>query len=597
MKYFIIDIEANGLINPTKIHCVVVEDLDTDKVWEFTNQKKFIDWLYWVFQYKAIEHSIYFIGHNIIEYDWPVLKKLWHSFIPEITLIDTLVLSRLYSPKLEGGHSLEAWGQRLNFPKLEFNDFSKFTPEMLEYCKQDVKLTKKLYQKLIKEVGGFKDAIKLEHEIAIALRNAKDYGFYFDVNTAIDLKFKLEKEREKYDVIIETAYPPIEVGKRVKKLVHFNPNSPKQVIDKLWEAGWSPSEKTEGHKELPAKRDQYTDEEYSKKEARYNKYGWKLNEVNLSSLPETAPEAVKCILKRTIYETRIRKLDEWLNLVDENDQSIHGTVIGLGTWTHRMAHRHPNMANISAKKSIKYKTEELNSLATDLGGKMRELWQAKPGRVLVGTDAEGIQLRVLAHYMQDDEFTHSVVYGKKSNGTDPHSLNQRRIKRGTRDNAKTFIYAFLLGAGDSKIGEIYSISKREGSSLKESYIESTPGLKRLKKGRIPIEASQGFTIAFDGRKIYCNSQHLMMAAYLQGGEAIIMKLATVIALREIKQRKLDARLVNIVHDEMLFDCLPKHAYRVLRITEEAIRKAGEILKLKCPMKGEGKMGLNWLQVH
>lgn len=589
MKHYIIDIETNGLVNPDKIWCAVVEDLNSDKVWEFTDWHSFNTW------FCKIDKCL-FIGHNIIEFDAPQLKKLWLTIIKEDQLIDTLILSRLYSPKLEGGHSLEAWGQRLNFPKLEHEDFSKCTPELLERCRQDVKLNKKLYLYLMKLIGEQKDAIQLEHELAFALRDATNYGFYFDINSAINLKFDLEKEREYYDGIIHTAYPPTLVGKRVKKLVYFNPNSAKQVIDKLIEAGWTPTEKTDGHKELPSKRKEIGEDAYAKKAQRYDKYGWKLNEVNLSSLPEDAPEAVKCILKRTIYETRIRKLDEWLELVDE-DHCIHGTIISLGTWTHRMAHRHPNMANISAKKSIKYKTKELNELASKLGGQMRALWQSKPGRVLVGTDAEGIQLRVLAHYMEDEEFTKAVTEGNKNDKTDPHSFNQRRIGLGTRDNAKTFIYAFLLGAGDEKIGEIYGISTTEGKRLKTNFIETTPGLFRLKNQRIPAEADRGFTIGFDGRRIYCDSRHLMMAAYLQGGESIIMKVATVIALKEIKRRKLDAHLVNIVHDEMIFDCLPSHAYRVLCITEEAIKKAGEVLNLKCPMKGEGKMGLNWLKVH
>jgi len=466
---------------------------------------------------------------------------------------------------------------------------------MLEYCRNDVKLTKLLYKTLINKIGKWEDAIRIEHSVACALRDASDHGFYFNIADALKLRKELDEERFKLDELIQAAYPPTLSGKRVIKEVPFNPNSAKQVIDKLWEAEWKPVDKTDGHKEfLNAKRED-TEKDWKKKE-RFDRYGWKINEVNLSTLPAHAPEAAKSILKRTIYETRIRKLDEWLDLVHD-DGAIHGRVIGLGTWTHRMSHQNPNMANISAKKSIKYRTEELNKLATDLGGRMRALFLARPGKVLVGTDAEGIQLRVLAHYMEDEEFVKAVTEGNKDEGTDPHSFNQRRIGLGTRDNAKTFIYAFLLGGGDAKLGEIYGLNRAQGSSLKQRYIESTPGLKRLKGERIPSDAARGFTVAFDGRQIQCDSTHLMMAAYLQGGEAIIMKLAVVLAIEKLKQTYTDARLINVVHDEMIFECSPQYAEATRVITEWSIKAAGEQLKLKCPMKGEGKIGRTWLDVH
>lgn len=579
IKTFIFDIEANKLINPDNIWCCVVEELDDESQHSFLDRMEFD-------RFRLDNPSSIWVGHNILEYDIPVLNDVWKINLQDEELIDTLILSRLYSPKILNGHSLEAWGERLGFPKDLYGDFSKFSPELLERCKTDVKLNKQLYKGLIGKIGKWTDAIKLEHEVAVALKDVRDYGFYFDVNKAIDLRDELSEQRAILDEVIHKAYPPTLVGKRVVKEVPFNPNSAKQVIDKLWEAGWSPTEKTDGHKKNtdPIKRD------------RYDRYGWKLNEANLSTLKADAPEAARSILKRTIYETRVRKLDEWLNLCGD-DSAIHGRVIGCGTWTHRMSHSNPNMANISAKKSIKYHTEELKELVTSLGGRMRALWLARPGRVLVGTDAEGIQLRVLAHYMEDEEFTKSVVDGRKEDGTDPHSFNQKRIGRGTRDNAKTFIYAFLLGAGNSKIGEIYSISSKEGAQLKEIYIQSTPGLKKLKSERIPAEAFKGYTVGFDGRRINCDSDHKMMAAYLQGGEAVVMKLAVVIAVRDIKRLKLDAKLINVVHDEMIFECSLGDAEQVRIVTEESIKTAGELLKLKCPMKGEGKVGKTWLDVH
>lgn len=586
MKKFIIDIETNGIENPDTIWCVVVEDLDTGQVWEFTEKEDFLDFYHTLRLCLEVPNLYRFIGHNIIDFDIPVLRRLWDLNIEDGKLIDTLILSRLYSPKLESGHSLETWGNKLGYPKTPFTDFTQYSKEMLAYCRQDVVVTRELYKYLINKVGAYKQAIQLEHQIAVELRKAQERGFYFNTSEAIRLLVDLEKHREKLDEIIHTEYPPYETGKRKKKLVYFNPNSPKQVIDKLWDAGWKPKEKTEGHKAN-------TDKE---KVERYQRYGWKINEANLATLPDDAPIAVKSILKRTIYETRIRKLNEWLELVAE-DGAIHGRITGLGAWTHRMTHSNPNMANISAKKSIKFHSDELKAIVEDLGEKMRSLWIARPNHVLVGTDAEGIQLRVLAHYMEDEEFTKAVTEGNKDDGTDPHSLNCARIGTGTRDNAKTFIYAFLLGAGDGKIGEIYNTSRKKGRDLKQEFIESTPGLKFLKSQRIPTEAFAGFTTGFDGRRIYCNSEHLMMAVYLQAGEAIIMKKALVLALNKIREESIPAYLINVVHDEMIFETTIEYSERVREITEWSIEEAGRLLKLKCPMKGQGNVGRNWMEVH
>lgn len=466
MKYFIIDIEANALEDPDTIWCVVVEELDEDKVYTFTSAIEFIDWLNQFKDYPAV-----WIGHNIIEYDAPVIKKVWDIDLGDLSLIDTLILSRLYSPKMEGGHSLEAWGERLNYKKAEFSDFSEFSEEMLEYCKQDVRLTKKLYKYLKSKLGDVDFTISLEHRVALELKKAKEHGFFFDLSKAIELKVELEKERHLIDETLK--FPDIEkvewftpkknnaskgyvagVPFKKVKFVPFNPNSGQHVINELWKAGWKPTEKTNGYKELIKAGSSAPD--YEKKLEKYKKYGWKLNENNLATLPDTAPSNTKSFLRRTIYETRIRKLDEWLECLSD-DGAIHGDIIALGTWTHRMAHRSPNLGNISAKKSIKYHTPELNKLAFDLGGQLRSLWIARPGKVLVGTDAEGIQLRVLACYMEDEEFIKAVTEGKKDEGTDPHSFNQKKIGIGTRDNAKTF-----------KITDVYKPIEFRGHPVKDN---------------------------------------------------------------------------------------------------------------------------------
>ena len=147
-----------------------------------------------------------------------------------------------------------------------------------------------------------------------------------------------------------------------------------------------------------------------------------------------------------------------------------------------MSHNDPNMANISAKKSIKYNSKELNKLATYLGGMFRRLWRAPKGKILVGIDAKGIQLRILAHYMNDEEFIKTVCEGNEDDGTDIHNVNKRTLGAicKSRALAKTFIYAFLMGCTAGKVKEIFGCSQKEATEAFDGFIKRYPGLYKLR---------------------------------------------------------------------------------------------------------------------
>jgi DNA polymerase-1 len=346
------------------------------------------------------------------------------------------------------------------------------------------------------------------------------------------------------------------------------------MVERLNEWGWKPTEKTDTGK------------------------SFKVSETNLATLPEAAPAAAKALVERTMLESRVRTLTTWLENYNENTGNVHGQFHSIGTWTHRMAHREPNLGNVAAEKSIKYHTKRLRELATDLGGKCRSLWRVSDGHYLVGCDAESIQLRVFAHYINDPAFTKALLSGKKEDGTDPHSLNAR-ILRCSRDSAKTFIYAFLLGAGAAKLGEILGVGRGEGEKRKADFIRAYPGLERLRAERIPQDAARGYFEGFDGRLVACNSEHLMLAGYLQNGEACIMKHSVVHALQEIKRVGIKARICNIVHDEALYivDGTEEEARATGKIQAEAIKLVGEKFNLRCPMSGDSRVGRTWLDVH
>jgi DNA polymerase-1 len=234
------------------------------------------------------------------------------------------------------------------------------------------------------------------------------------------------------------------------------------------------------------------------------------------------------------------------------------------------------------------------------GDEMRSLWKAPDGGYLVGVDADGIQLRILAHYMNDKDFIAALDKGRKEDGTDAHTLNMLALGPvcSSRDTAKTFIYAFLLGAGIGKVGEILSCSHDDARAAVDSFIAHYPGLRNLKDYRIPADADRGYFIGLDGRLVACDSQHLMLAGYLQNGEAVVMKTANLLWRNKLEEENIPYKQVNFVHDEWQVEVQSlTDATRAGTLMVQAIVDTGTILKLNCPLAGNAIIGRNWLETH
>lgn len=592
MNTLFLDLEADGL-SPTKVWCVVClvrYNGEPEYIATFSSPvgvgPDFEGLQELCRQADAI------VAHNGIAFDFPVLRELLGIEVPQAKAIDTLVMSRLLTDR--HAHSLGSWGETLGYSKGDFNDWSHFSKEMLDYCIRDVVLLSKIYDNLNSLVDDqAKVALGVEHKIQHICRDMKDNGFPFNYSEASCIRKEVGDQVDQLLANMQEAFPPvIEQRPRSTKVIPFNPASPKQVIDRMWDCGWQPTERTTGS---------LKNEDKAKKE-RYDRYGWKVSEVNLATLPDDAPPAARDLVKYLLLIARVRKLDEWMGLYEPKTSCIHGDFNGIGTWTHRMSHSRPNMGNVSAEKSIKYKTEELNSLATELGGRMRSLWVCPQDSWLVGTDAEGIQLRILAHYINDPEFTKALVNGKKEDKTDIHSFNQQRLGSvcKTRDNAKTFIYAFLLGAGIAKIAEIFGCTRREAERARDQFIAAIPGLRHVKEKLVPADAKRGFFVGLDGRKVHCTSEHLMLAGYLQTGEAVVMKHANLLWRRRCENYGLRYKQVNFVHDEwqtISLSSSKKVAELLGQIQADSIRDTGLALKLNCPLAGSFSVGKNWLETH
>ena len=332
---------------------------------------------------------------------------------------------------------------------------------------------------------------------------------------------------------------------------------------------------------------------------KFAKYGWTLSEANLSTLPETAPTGGKRLAEWLTLEGRRSSLVEWLGHVRE-DKRIHGSFAHIGAWTGRMSHRNPNQANIPAEFHGEPKTE-VEKVKDKYDGQFRALWTVPRFSYLVGTDAEGIQLRVLAHLMRSEEYVHAIVSGKKEDETDIHNLNRKALGMShiTRDMAKTFIYAFLLGAGNAKIAQILKVNQREAGQAVENFMESIQGLSKLKKQRIPEIAKRGWFKGLDGRKVKVPSAHKTLAGMLQNGESVIMKHAALQWTYLAKRQWIDYKLVTWPHDEWQTEVsgTMRDAELLGEIQRQSIVDTGEKFGMICPLAGSTDIGKNWRDTH
>jgi DNA polymerase-1 len=610
------DIETDGLLsNATQIWCIVCKDWDSGEIFSWIPED-IMDFPAW-----AEDNVHHWIGHNFVGYDLRVLKKIMGLRIRPSRVTDTLLLSRLYDITLKGGHSLENWGKILNYPKLPFKDFSEYNDKMLEYCINDVELTYKVAVAL--KFGGEAndiEAVTIEHRSQYIVDSQCEFGFALDVPKAHKLLAHLKSKATQLEETILAVAPPLPVPLQVieprytkdgnlskvnlkfmgttdytnvagpftrLKWEEFNLNSPKQKVKRL-SPYWSPVIRTKGYRKLLDKqRDKtITQEEFNDK-ARYT---WQLCEENLETINDDAPEELKLLGKYAVVSARAKEVEGWFDALGTDDR-VHGTVFSIGAVTHRMSHNSPNMANIPAIGSA---YGEVCRSCFTIGD--------PETHTLLGCDASGIQLRILAHYMDDDDYSHEVVNGDihtknlEAMGIDKGEWNDDKGQWTARDTAKTFIYAWLLGAGDEKVGLITGGTPADGRRVKETFLSSLPALARLKQNAAS-SARLGRLVGLDGRYIPIKSEHFALSCYLQGGESCVMKYAMLLWHEWIRKRKLDARQVAVVHDEFQIEVRKEHADEVGELVKQSIITAGQHFKLNVPMDAEYRTGENWAQTH
>jgi len=554
----VFDIETT--MTADKIWCIVCKHGDTYYQFKEDRLHRFAE---------LIKQTEEVIGHNIIGFDIPVVNTIFgYDVFANCKVTDTLVLSRLLNPMIEGGHSLKNWGTKLGQNKIHFEQFDFFSEDMLTYCRNDVELTERLYKFLINKTKDFGISIELEHKVAQIIQKQHERGFKINVVEAYELQSKFQEDMNNLTSKVRETFPPLKIEEEfipksnnkargyVKgvpftkvKYKEFNLGSRQQIAERLVMLGWKPKKKTDkGHIIVDEKV---------------------LSEIH------NIPEA-KLINRYLMLQKRIAQVNSWIEAIKE-DGRVHGKVITNGTITGRMSHQSPNMAQIPAVYS-------------PYGKECRALWTVNKGYKLVGVDASGLELRMLAHYMNDKDYIYEVVNG------DIHTANQNAAGLESRDKAKTFIYAFIYGAGSKKIGSIIGGSERDGERTKEKFLRATPSLRSLRE-KVERVAQRRWVRGLDQRKIIIRHPHAALNTLLQGAGAIVMKYALTILEQYVINKQIKAFPVVNVHDEFQYEVEQSRAEEFGRLAVQSIIDAGKQLNVRCPLNGEYKIGNNWSETH
>ena len=574
MTRLIFDIETNGLA-PTKVWVIITKDIDTGVISSYVEGQ-------WPTFNKAIAQAQEVIGHNIIGYDIPACERLLGTDFSACKITDTLVMSRLANPQREA-HSLGHWGEKLGYPKGDYSDWSQYTHDMLLYCEQDVNVNHEVYKALLKELDGFSaDSLDLEHDVQNIIQQQIRNGWLLDQPKARDLVAELKEKAYDLEEEVQQVFIPLptfikEVSPKIKKDGSISVVGLKFLGDQ-WEQVSGPFSRIDWPVFNLGSRQQI---------GRYLKhFGWKPKTFTETGHPIVSEDVLKnvkgipeaeLIASYLLVGKRIAQVSSWLEAVNEDTQRVHGYVNTNGAVTGRMTHSKPNLAQGPSSSSL-------------YGPECRACWIVDSGYKLVGIDASGLELRMLAHYMNDADYTNTILTG------DIHTANQLAAGLDTRNQAKTFIYAYLYGAGDEKIGSIAGGGRNVGRKLKAKFLEGTPALAVL-KDNVATSASKGYLTGLDGRKVFIRSEHAALNSLLQSAGALIMKQALIILDKYATIWGINYKIVGNIHDEFQVEVREDQAGKFGSLAASCIEAAGIHFKLRCPLAGDYKIGNSWAETH
>lgn len=568
---------GNFLESLEVVWCIVAYDLDEDKWYEWHIGQGYCDLI------QILEEADELIGHNIIQFDIPCLERCFGLRVSG-KVTDTLVLSRLFYPDRPGGHSLESWGERLGRSKIDFGDFSVFTPEMLEYCRGDVRVNTELFRALEREQsdGDWVRAIALEHRIAEIIAKQEQNGFHFYKQQAQELVDVWTTRINSLDSdVLDNCGLNIKPGRRCAKPYKINGELTAQARKASEEAGLSPEDINGPFSTLVYSKPDLNSKQQQKE--LLLERGWRPETTTPTGQPKLddsilkVPDVGPAIYERNVLSHRASQVQGLIDLTD-SESRIHGGANPCGTNTGRM--RHSRIVNIPR-------------VTSPFGKEIRSLFGVPDTKCLVGYDAASLELRILAHYIGDSEYNVKVCSKDKQN--DAHTLAAKAAGSSDRDLGKTINYALIYGAGDHRLGGIIGGTKRDGAVLRQRLYTEIPGLADLVR-RVERASRKGYLIGLDGRKLWIRQQHQALNTLIQGGGAVFMKTVTEILDRSTSNWSDTFKVVDM-HDEAQWEAIEDDVAYLTYSIQGAFLKATEKLELRCPQEAEVKVGKTWADTH
>jgi DNA polymerase I-like protein with 3'-5' exonuclease and polymerase domains len=563
MKVCVLDIEGNGLgelvldskgkpyTEATRVLCAATKVNDEEPILWLEHQMKDL--------VKYLSEMPVIIGHNIWGYDFPVMRRLYGMARPKC-IVDTLVISKLMYPDINnhpiGDNSLESWGKHLKFPKMDYTGgWQQYSDEMGTYCLQDARLGMAIYQAQKSFITKNKELVRFESSVSEVLMEQVEHGFNYDRDAGDRLYQTLMLEKLGIEDEMRQIFPDRiiirhseKTGKRLKdKIETFNPGSRQQIAARLTDKyGWKPPLTDKGNP--------------------------KVDEAVLATLEY--PEAKKL----TEYFNTVKLMgmvEDWNTRANSSrDTRIHGNINAQGAATGRCTHSQPNIAQVSGDH------------------RARELWVADPGDVVVGADLSGLELRMLAHFMakyDNGEYAKVLLTG------DIHTHNQHAAGLSSRSLAKSFIYAYLYGAGDKKIALVCDCSVPDARKLRERFQKEIPALAKVQDVVRFETIKTGKVRLPDGRQVPVRSEHAALNTLLQGSGAIVSKYWMVEASKEAMRHR--AHQLAYIHDELQYSCPKSCADDFGKAVTAAATKAGELLNLNIRIDAEYRVGNTWAETH
>lgn len=414
------------------------------------------------------------------------------------------------------------------------------------------------------------ESVVLEHQIAELMSQQKTTGWPFDVRRAQELEntllTRLEKLRSQAESIC--TYVPGNLftprrdnqkqgyvaGAEMQRLKDFNPSSREHIAwwFKTFQ-GWTPTKLTPTGKPV----------------------------IDETVLKEIGTEEALVFLEILVIQKKLGMLSQgtnaWLKLV--KDGRLHHSCF-IGAVTHRMAHSHPNLAQVSSDKDC------------------RELFITQPNWKLVDSDLSGIELRLFAHYLHRYD---GGRYAKILLEQDIHQVNADKIGI-SRRQVKTITYCFLYGGGNQKLGLSYDnmlspeAAKKKGAEIRRAYLDAVEGLEDLVNATRRV-AEGGSIRAIDKRQIIVDKEHKALNCLLQGSAAVIAKRWLLITDHNLRMSNFEHERYAFVHDEQVLGAPTKQAKDIAEVCKLSALQAGEYYNIRLPIEADAQVGDNWAEVH